>query len=72
MSDRHDSEVVDLLIVPANRATAADLDAISSGTRGAVSKCRCQSSSPGVTQRLVLSQLEPASAVPAKSIVDES
>ena len=41
MGDNDDTEVVDLVIVPANQATATDLDTIY-GTRGAVSKCRCQ------------------------------
>ena len=41
MGDNDDNDVVDLVIVPANQATATDLDTIY-GTRGAVSKCRCQ------------------------------
>jgi len=41
MGDRDDGEVIDLVIVPANQASAVDLDMIY-GTRGAVAKCRCQ------------------------------
>lgn len=41
MVNSDEGEVVDLRVVPANQATAIDLDTIY-GSRGAVSKCRCQ------------------------------